>query len=172
MGARIVLREWLDSDLDRYVEMNADPAVMEHFPRVLTRDESIAAFEKNQRTVENQGWGFWAVEVDRQFAGFTGLASVGKEFPFGPATEIGWRFRKEYWGKGIALAAAKDAELFAFTTLQLPRLVSFTAAENVRSWRLMEKLGMVRVEDGEFDHPRIPAGHRLQRHVLYEKNWL
>lgn len=172
MCARIVLRQWQDSDVEGYVEMNADPEVMRYFPKTLSRQESVAFLETRRGEIDRRGWGLWAVEVDGTFAGFTGLAPVSADFPFGPAVEIGWRFRREFWGKGYALAAARDAEAFAFRTLQLPELVSFTAADNARSRRLMERLGMVRDPEGDFLHPRLPEHHPLRPHVLYRKSWL
>lgn len=171
MGARIVLRQWQESDLDDFAEMNADPDVMRHFPKLLSREESTAWVERQRQAIDERGWGFWAVEVDTKFAGLTGLAPISTEFPFGPTVEIGWRFHKRYWGKGIAFAAARDAEMFAFQTLKLPELVAFTAVPNDRSQRLMQRLGMVRDPAGDFRHPRLPEGHPLQPHVLYRKTW-
>lgn len=172
MSARILLRQWEDRDLDGFVEMNADPEVMRYFVQPLSRDESIAALERRRREIDERGWGFWAVEVDGDFAGFTGLSPVSAEYPFGPTVEIGWRFRRQYWGKGVAYAAARDAEAFAFRTLGLPELVAFTAAGNLRSRRLMERVGFVRDPHGDFQHPRIPEGHPLRLHFLYRKTWL
>lgn len=163
----LILRQWQDSDLDRFAEMNADPEVMRYFPAVATREESAAALERLRRTIDERGWGFWAVEVDRVFAGFTGLNIPNFQAPFTPCTEIGWRFRREFWGRGLAQRAAREALRFGFETLKLAEIVSFTAEINTPSRRLMERLHFVRDEDGDFDHPAIPEGHELRRHVLY-----
>jgi len=165
----LILRQWKDSDLCPYIAMNADPDVMRHFPALLTPAESTASYDRLRREIDQRGWGFWAVEVDGVFAGFTGLGLPGFVAPFTPRTEIGWRFRKEFWGRGLATRAAQQALQYGFEVLKLPEIVSFTAATNVRSWRLMERLGFQRDAQGDFDHPAIPEGHALRRHVLYRR---
>jgi RimJ/RimL family protein N-acetyltransferase len=165
----IVLRPWKDSDLEPYTAMNADSEVMRYFPAVLTRAESLASFERLRQAIEERGWGFWAVEVDETFAGFTGLNVPTFSAPFTPCTEIGWRFRREFWGRGLAARAAREALHFGFETLKLEEIVSFTAVINERSRRLMERLGFERDANGDFDHPAIPEGHVIRRHVLYRK---
>ena len=109
------------------------------------------------------------VEVDGRFAGFTGLAVPRFSAPFMPCVEIGWRLQREFWGRGIAFAAARQAEAFAFEQLRLAELVSFTAAINLRSRRLMERLGFTRRAEEDFLHPSIEAGSPIQLHVLYRK---
>ena len=113
--------------------------------------------------------GLWAVEVDGAFAGFTGLAETNFKAHFTPCIEIGWRFRREFWGRGIAYSAALAAESFAFQNLKLSELVSFTAAINARSRRLMERLGFTRKESDDFAHPSIAEDNVLRLHVLYRK---
>lgn len=163
------LRQWQDSDLDGFAEMNADPEVMRFFLKSLSRAESEAAMERFRDAITRRGWGLWAVEVDGVFAGFTGLSEPAFVADFTPCVEIGWRFRREYWGRGIACAAAREAEAFAFGQLKLAELVSFTTESNLRSRRLMERLGFSRNPADDFLHPLVPAGHPLIRHVLYRK---
>ena len=165
----LTLRQWRDADLEPFAEMNADPEVMRFFPSPMTRVESAASFERMQRSIDERGWGQWVVEVDGRFAGFTGLSIPSFSAPFMPCTEIGWRFRREFWGRGLAFRAATQALTFGFSTLQLAEIVSFTASVNVRSRRLMERLGFSHDEPGDFEHPKIPEGHWLRRHVLYRK---
>jgi len=160
---RLVLREWRESDRDAWAALNADPAVREFFPTVLTREQSDEAFERISGSLAERGWGLWAVALDDRFLGFTGLAQPD----FRPEREIGWRFAVSAWGKGYATEAARAVLDFAFTELQLPEVVSFTAAGNVRSRAVMERLGMVRDPAEDFDHPAVAQGHPLRRHVLY-----
>ena len=165
----LLLRQWKDSDLEPYSAMNADGEVMRYFPALLTPAESLASFERLRKAIDERGWGLWAVEVDGTFAGFTGVSIPTFSAPFTPCTEIGWRFRREFWGRGLATRAAQEALRFGFERLKLSEIVSFTAAINVRSRKLMERLGFGRDEDGDFDHPAIPQGHVLRAHVLYRK---
>ena len=163
------LRQWRDSDLQRFAEMNADPEVMRFFLKPLSFDESKAVMHRFRDGIDQRGWGLWAVEVEGEFAGFTGLSEPTFVSDFTPCVEIGWRFRPEYWGRGIAYAAAREAEAFAFGQLELPELVSFTTESNLRSRRLMERLGFSRNPEEDFPHPLVPADHPLVRHVLYRK---
>ena len=165
----IVLRQWKDDDLEPFAAMNADPEVMKFFPKLLTKEESTNFLNRMRAGIEERGWGFWAVEVDGTLAGVTGLAEPRFTAHFTPCVEIGWRFRREYWGRSIAFAAARAAESFAFTNLKLPELVTFTATINKRSRRLMERLGFSRKVAENFRHPSVPDESPLSLHVLYRK---
>jgi RimJ/RimL family protein N-acetyltransferase len=147
--------------------MNADDRVMEFFPKKLSPEESREFFVRLRTGIEERGWGLWAVEINGECAGLTGLARPAFEARFTPCTEIGWRFRPKFWGQGYASEAARLALLFAFSTLRLEEVVSFTARINLRSVNVMQRLGMVHDFEEDFDHPKLSAGHRLQRHVLY-----
>lgn len=147
--------------------MNANPEVMAHFPNMLSREESDRFVDRVDADLRHRGWGIWAVERRDTggFAGFIGLAPVALDVWFTPAVEVGWRLDRPHWGQGFATEGGRAALAYAFDTLGLPCVVSFTALENVRSEAVMVRLGMARL--GEFDHPRVPEGHRLRRHVVY-----
>jgi RimJ/RimL family protein N-acetyltransferase len=169
MDNRVILRQWGDSDLGPLAEMNADPEVMRFFTKPLSLEESAALLERLRAVIDGRGWGLWAVEVDGALAGLTGLWEPTFTAHFTPCVEIAWRLRREYWGRGIAYAAALRAESYAFEVLRLRELVSMTAEVNARSRRLMERLGFRRDPADDFLHPGIQDGHPLQRHVLYRK---
>lgn len=164
---RLVLREWRESDRDPWAALNADPVVMEHFPATLDRAAADAAFDRFASRLAERGWGLWAVEHAGEFLGFTGLNPVGFEAAFAPATEIGWRLRREAWGHGYATEAARAVVAYAFDDLRLDELVSFTTVGNLRSRAVMERLGMTRDVDGDFEHPSVPEGSPQRPHVLY-----
>jgi RimJ/RimL family protein N-acetyltransferase len=103
--------------------------------------------------------------IQRACVGDVGLFVNTFEAEFTPCVEIGWRLAYAYWGNGYATEAARLAIAFGFTEKGLDEIVSFTSPDNRRSVAVMERLGMSYV--GEFDHPKLPAGHRLRRHVLY-----
>jgi RimJ/RimL family protein N-acetyltransferase len=165
----LVLRGWRDTDRAAFAALNADPEVMEHFMGVLDRATSDAEAEVMAANLDRDGWGHWAVALppDDRFLGFTGLDVVDFPAPWTPATEIGWRFARHAWGSGYATEAARAVLEHAFGELGLDEVVSFTASTNVRSQRVMERLGMHHDAADDFDHPRVPVGHRLRRHVLY-----
>jgi ribosomal-protein-alanine N-acetyltransferase len=159
---RLLLRRWRDGDRAPFAALNADPAVMEHFPAPLDRAQSDALVDRIEAHFAEHGYGVWAVEADGQFVGFTGLAWVTFAAPFTPALEVGWRLATHAWGRGYATEAATAALQRGFT--EVDSIVSLTAVVNERSRRVMERLGLRR--EAEFDHPReLPD--RLRRHVLY-----
>ena len=165
----LLLRPWRDEDLAPFAALNADPRVMEHFPGTLDRDASDALAAEIRAELERSGFGLWAVEVPRvaPFIGFVGLSEPDFDAPFTPCVEIGWRLAFAHWGKGYATEAARAAVAHAFGPLRLEELVSFTAPANLRSRAVMERLGMTRSPADDFDHPKLPDGHPLRRHVLY-----
>jgi RimJ/RimL family protein N-acetyltransferase len=166
---RLILRRWGFADRAPFAEMNADPRVMEHFPTPLSRQESDALATRIEAHFDEHDFGMWAVEIAgiEPFAGFIGLAIPRFEAHFTPCIEVGWRLAPEYWGQGLATEGAHAALAFGFEMLGLEEIVSFTVPGNLRSRRVMEKLGMTYQPSNDFDHPLLPEGHPLRRHVLY-----
>src|SRR3990167_8399722 len=166
---RLLLRTFRDSDLAPFASLNADARVMEHFPSVLNRGESDAMVQRIRDHFERQGFGLWAVEVPGvcDFIGFIGLWTPSFEAHFTPCVEVGWRIAALHWGKGYATEGARASLGYGFDTLGLSEIVSMTVPHNLRSRRVMEKLGMTRSPTDDFEHPRIAADSLLRRHVLY-----
>ena len=166
---RLLLRRWRDRDREQFAALNADPFVMEHYPSLLTRAESDAAVDRIEASFDRRGFGNWAVEVPgvADFVGYIGLSVPAYDAPFMPAVEIGWRLDRRHWGRGYATEGARAALEFGSSEIGLHEIVSFTVLANVRSWRVMERLGMTRDPSDDFEHPLLPPGHRLRRHVLY-----
>ncbi len=167
--SRLLLRHWRDSDLAPFAAMNADPLVMKHFPAPLSRIESDAVAARLRQNLQEKEFGIWALEVSGigEFAGFVGLSSPSFSAPFTPCVEIAWRLCRDYWGHGYATEAAQAVLDYGFNTLNLAEIVSFTVTANQRSRRVMERLGMVRNPDEDFQHPSLPENHPLRLHVLY-----
>lgn len=166
---RLILRGWRDDDLAPFAALNADPDVGRFLNGTLDRATSDGLAARIRDGIAERGWGLWAVEVvggDR-FIGFTGLAPVTFDAAFAPATEIGWRLARPAWGHGYASEAARAVLAHAFGALGFDALVSFTAAINTRSRRVMERIGMQHDPESDFDHPAIAPEHPLARHVLY-----
>ncbi len=165
---RLKLRQWRDSDRQPFAEINSDPRVMEFYPNVLTRHDSDAMIDRTRGLIEQQGWGFWAVERknDNRFIGFVGLNIPSDALPFSPCVEIGWRLAYEHWGKGYATEAARAALITGFEDLGLAEIVSFTSVRNNRSRAVMQRLGMKNTGKN-FPHPNVFPDSRLQEHCLY-----
>ena len=166
---RLLLREWHDADREPFAAMNGDPRVMEHFPSTLTRVESDALVDRIVVHWRDDGVGLWAVErtADRAFLGFTGLAAPVDEQGMPPCTEVGWRFAVDAWGYGYATEGARAAVDWGFDVFGLDQIASWTSVSNVRSQAVMRRIGMTHDPADDFDHPRLPEGHPLRRHVLY-----
>ena len=166
---RLLLRRWKPSDFPPFAKMNADPRVMEFMLRKMTPEETRHKIDGIAANFNANGFGLWAVEIaaSEKFIGFVGLAVPGYRLPFTPCVEIAWRLCAEEWGKGYAPEAAHEAIRDGFERVGLQEIVSFTAATNSKSRRVMEKLGMRYSPAEDFEHPMVPEGNTLRRHVLY-----
>ncbi|MEV0969915.1 GNAT family N-acetyltransferase [Microtetraspora glauca] len=164
---RLVLRRWQEKDREPFAALNADPEVMEYFPATLTRERSDALADRVAAEFDDCGFGLWAVELSGTFIGFTGLSVPRFTAHFTPCVEIGWRLARSAWGHGYATEAARAALRHGFGELGLKEIVSFTAKQNMRSQRVMERIGMTRDPEGDFDHPALAEDSPLRRHVLY-----
>lgn len=165
--ARLRLRPWVAADRAPFAALNADPRVMEFFPRILDRAASDAIIDVLQLHIDERGYGFWAAELrdTGEFIGFIGIQVPRAKLPFSPCVEIGWRLAFPHWGRGYASEGARESLRAGFGTLGLDEIVSFAVNSNLRSLAVMQKLGMR--EDVLFEHPNIEAGSPLRVHRLY-----
>jgi RimJ/RimL family protein N-acetyltransferase len=166
---RLILRRWRDTDRAPFARMNADPEVMRYMVRPLSREESDAFVDRAESHFDEHGYGLWAVEISggAPFIGYVGLWRRDFVADFTPAVEVGWRLDRPFWGHGYATEAARAAIQDGFQRAGLAEIVSFTVPANVRSVRVMERVGMTRDLRGDFEHPNVPAGSPLRHHVLY-----
>jgi RimJ/RimL family protein N-acetyltransferase len=166
---RLILRSWRAADRQPFARMNADPRVMEFLPATLSASESDLLVDNIAKHFQTHGFGLFATELreSHSFIGFIGLAIPSFQARFTPCVEVGWRLSAIHWGQGLATEGAREVLRYAFGVLGLHDLVSFTVPANVRSRRVMEKLGMTHDPSHDFDHPSLPEGHPLRRHLLY-----
>jgi RimJ/RimL family protein N-acetyltransferase len=166
---RLILRPWRDEDGDAFAAMFADPEVMEFMMPVQDRAAIDAVIARVRGHFDQHGFGWWAAEVPgvAPFIGFIGLWHIPFEAHFTPAVEVGWRLARAHWGQGYATEGARAALEVGFTRLGLDEIVSMTVPANARSRRVMERIGMTRDSADDFDHPRVPAGNPMRRHLLY-----
>ena len=165
---RLVLRRFDDADLPRFAALNADPVVMEHFPRTRDAAETLRFMERANEEIDRRGYGLWAVERSDTdaFVGFTGLHHHdGDTHPF-PCVEVGWRLHRDAWGHGFATEAA-EAAIAHGLDIGVRDIVSFTVPANTKSRAVMARLGLTHDPSDDFDHPNLPSDSPLRRHVLY-----
>ena len=166
---RLILRRWREDDRDAFFALNSDPQVMEHLGGPQPRERSDEGVNRQNALIDAGEPAFWAAErrEDGAFMGFIGLKPINFAASFGPGHEIGWRLARRFWGQGYASEGARACLAYGFGDLGLAEVFAFTVPGNLRSQAVMTRIGMTRVEGGDFDHPELAAGHPLRRHVLY-----
>lgn len=169
---RLILRTWLISDIEPYYLINQDAKVIEFLRGSLSREQVrdfIATANKHQ---QQHGYTLWAVELKKtaELIGYIGLNPIDWQVPFRPTVEIAWRLDSHYWNQGYATEGAKAALAYGFNRVKLEEIVSFTVPANKRSIRVMEKIGLIRDEHGDFAHPKLAPDHPLSPHILYRLN--
>jgi RimJ/RimL family protein N-acetyltransferase len=141
---RLILRDYQPSDLAAYFELSTDVEVMRYLGGPRSAEHCAAELDAISKQYAAIGYGMLAVErrEDGAFLGITGL-SVEQWYP--DDLQIGWRLFPPYWGQGYATEAALIWRDHAFG-LGASRLISISDVPNIRSHRLMQRLGM------RFDH--------------------
>lgn len=167
---RLKLRGWQQTDLAPLARINADPRVMAFAPNgTLSFEQTQASIERFNNHFKEHAFGIWAVELKEQgeLIGRVGITVPTWQAPFTPCIEIGWRLAYEHWGKGYATEAADAVLRYAFNVLNIKEIVAFTVPTNNASQKVMEKLGMQRDINGDFNYPLVPKNHPLAHHILY-----
>ncbi|MFC4558335.1 GNAT family N-acetyltransferase [Virgibacillus kekensis] len=165
---RLTLRDWKSEDLAPFRHMNNDPEVMRYFPNTLTSQETNKFYEVIQQEIHDHGYGLYAVVTNdtNEFIGFIGFHRATFEADFNPCVEIGFRLKKEAWGKGFATEGARACLEYGFAELGFNKIYSFTAKINAPSQNVMKKIGLQ--FEREFNHPNVDPESKLYRHVLYK----
>lgn len=166
---RLILRGWRDGDVAPFHAMGNDAEVMRYLGPPMSRADAQAAKERMNATLAQRGYCFWAIErkADGEFLGFCGVKPGPSDTPIADDMEIGWRLRRDAWGQGYAREAAEAALAWAWANTDVPAIAAITVTANANSWGLMERLGMTRDPAGDFDHPAVPEGDPLKRHMTY-----
>jgi ribosomal-protein-alanine N-acetyltransferase len=166
---RLTLRPFREADLSGLAALCADPETMRYFPETLDWNGSVRLADRIKAHFDTHGFGPWSVAVKDgpRYVGFVGLMVPAFAAHFTPCVEVGWRLARDAWGQGYATEGARAALAHGFDELGLEEIVSMTVPANLRSRRVMERLGMTRDPADDFDHPALPEGHPLRRHVLY-----
>ncbi|MBO9713764.1 GNAT family N-acetyltransferase [Sphingomonas sp.] len=166
---RLILRGWREDDLEPFAVMCADPQVMATLGPLMSREETRALIARVETLRAEHGFTFWAMErrADGAFLGWCGVKPGAANTPIEGQIEIGWRIAADHWGQGYAREAAAATLAWVWANLDAPLVAAITTPGNVRSWGLMERLGMVRAPEDDFDHPNLPDDSPLKAHVTY-----
>jgi RimJ/RimL family protein N-acetyltransferase len=170
---RLHLRQWRDGDAEAFIPHTNTPGVMRWLGGVQTPDHLRGVIRRLSEWQEERGFTFWAVErkADAALLGFCGLKlanDIGS--PVEGEMEIGWRLREDAWGQGYAKEAAVASLAFAFETLGVERVVALTVTGNEASWGLMERLGMTRRPDLDYEGPEW-AESKVIVYVIEKAQW-
>ena len=170
LSDRVLLREWVESDLQPWIVLNLDPENLHFFPRVYSAEESCASFIRISELLSQNSFGLWAAEEKSsgEFMGFVGIAKQDiAGVSFMPCVEIGWRLDKKYWGKGYATEAAKVVLSHGMNILELKQIFSYAARQNLPSINVMRKIGLRERPELAFAHPNIEDASPVKEHVVY-----
>ncbi len=165
---RLILRDWTPDDRQIFLDHLNSPAVMRWLGGVQDFATYTAAFDRLDGYARDHGHTFWIVErrADAAVLGFCGLKRVNSQGAKNPGDmEVGWRLREDAWGQGYAREAATASLDLAFDRFAAPYVVALTVAGNVGSWGLMERLGMTRRHDLDYEDPRF--GPDLNPTIVY-----
>ena len=165
---RLGFRNWLESDIEIMSKINSDEKVMEFFPGIVSKDQTIEFIDKMQGQFKEKGFCYFAVEKleNNNFIGFIGLSEKSFKAEFTPCIDIGWRLNSKEWNKGYATEGAKRCLQYANEVLKLEKIVSIAPKINLKSELVMKKIGMEKVL--EFEHPLLINDERLRDCVLYQ----
>lgn len=166
---RLILRTWKKEDAPEFFKINQDPKVIEFLNSSLTIEQVNDFITSRNDHNDKYGYTLWATCLKETGAliGFIGLNYTDWKSHFTPTVEVGWRLGSQYWGKGYASEGAKASLDYGFRKCGLSEIVSFTVPANIRSIRVMEKIGLTRDVNCDFAHPQLTANHPLSQHVLY-----
>jgi RimJ/RimL family protein N-acetyltransferase len=178
---RLVLREFTAGDVENLVELDGDPAVMRYLtggratPRPEIRDEILPYFLNWYR--RGDGYGYWAAEdkATGRFLGWFHFRPHRGEPPR-PAEagiELGYRLRRDAWGRGYATEGCRALIRKGFTELGIDRVYAETMAVNAASRRVLEKAGLLHVRTFVSDWPESIPGdeHGDVEYALTRAQW-
>jgi RimJ/RimL family protein N-acetyltransferase len=166
---RLILRDWRDDDVEAYADIMVEPEVGKWLGGPFTREQARERVARFRASLLDTGLGRLAVErkSDGRLIGHCGLAPTAADQPMPQGLEIGWALAPEAWGAGYATEAARAAIADGFARQDAAEILAFTGTANLRSQAVMQRLGMVRMAERDFDHPLLAADHPLKRHVVY-----
>jgi len=167
---RLLLRSWNEDDFEPCAALCADPEVMRYFPDLLTRERTLKLIGMCRDCYDEHGVFYAPIELKEtgEFIGFAGLDVHERgSLPFAPCVDIGWRLKRSVWGQGYASEAARAWLRFGFETKGYDEIIAFTVPDNISSQKVMTRIGMMRDQTADFQHPKLPDDHPFKRHVLY-----
>ncbi len=175
---RLILRAWREEeDVQPFLAICRDPLVMEFLGPLQDESEVRSAIQRQSEGQTTNGFSYWAMELREtgELIGFCGLMLKTIDVPMKSGVDAGWRVASQHWRKGYAHEAARATIGWGFGNLDEDTIWAVTVQANGRSWKLMEKLGMSRRAEYDFEHPALSPGDALRPHIAYSisrEKWL
>jgi RimJ/RimL family protein N-acetyltransferase len=167
---RLCLRPWRAADKPAFHALVNTPVMMTHFGGPAPQAKHDAIIDRQIEQQDRFGHCMWAVELREsgELAGVCGLRIGGHPgTPVPEELEIGWRIGEAHWGQGIAREAAEASLTWGWANTDRSRIAAWTVIGNTRSWGLMERLGMCRRADLDFQHPDYAAEDPFGAMIVY-----
>jgi RimJ/RimL family protein N-acetyltransferase len=172
---RLILRTIEEGDAIEQDRLLNTPSVMARLGGVKELHEIEAKHAKAMAMYAREGFSFLLMieKASSEMVGHCGIKRVDN--PVAPNVgdhEIGWLVREDRWRRGYAEEAMRAVLDWAFTRIHAPHVVALTSEANAGSWKLMQKLGMVRREDLDFADPGFPAeDNPTIQYSLTQEQW-
>ena len=158
--ARMVLRPFTEADFDLLAELHRDPEVGRYMGGVWDDAKIAAVLADFVAEHAQRGHSKWCVHTREGV--FVGRAGVSLWRATGEI-ELGYAFRPEFWGQGLATEAARAVAEWAFANTDVAYLIAFTDPKNFGSQRVLERIGMTRLEDRDMGFDQPSAFFRMER---------
>lgn len=172
---RLILRKIAESDAELQYRLLNTPAVMECLGGVKELHEIEAKHANAMASFAREGFGFMMMteKPTGELVGHAGLKRVDNPLASNVGDhEIGWLVREDRWRRGYANEAMRAVIDWAFDSIGVPYLVAITSERNMPSWRFMEKLGMERRKDLDFEDPGYdPQDNPAIQYSLTKEQW-
>jgi len=154
---RMIFRELTFEDEENLLDLDSDPEVMKYLTlgKPSTRDEVKAALVRTRDffTKHNGRFGLWAA-IEKDSGKFMGwfLFRPDKAQPDNTdRIELGYRLKKEFWGKGFATEGSRALMEKGFQEFKIPEIFAIAMKRNQSSWNVMKKLGMTYVREYPYE---------------------
>ncbi len=172
---RLVLRTIADGDAELHNRILNTPAVMAHIGGVMDYHEIETRHARGMAMYAREGFSFLFLieKATGEMVGYCGIKRVDAPRAKNQHDhEVGWTIREDRWRRGYAEEAMRAVLDWAFGPVDAPHVVALTSMTNIGSWKLMEKLGMQRRADLDFEDPDFPAADRMTiQYSLTKQQW-
>jgi RimJ/RimL family protein N-acetyltransferase len=140
--SRLLLREFIPQDADALAAVLGDPVAMQYYPAALDRKGVEEWIERNRSRYQSDGYGLWAMVLKDSGELIGDCGCILQEVEGANHVEVGYHVRRDLWGNGYGTEAARACMEYAFTALEVTRVISMIRPENVQSIRVAEKNGL------------------------------